>query len=227
MNFRLGISFILSILVSFATSAVAAPGAADRTSETIKGTVRDSLDQGNIHAIYSEGDFEGVIAKLDGFTSTHAVYTLSDSIFIAKHLAVIYSANPATREKGKNYMFRLLNLMPSAKIVDMFVSDEIDRIFEKVREEYTVRQRSLGRQTPSQLESTRYAANKLSFNTDSATISDLDRRPGGVRAVAKPKGSSRAYYWVAGGVALAAVAGTAYYFLAPRKPADKIYDLPD
>jgi hypothetical protein len=57
------------------------------------------------------------------------MYSLEDSIFIVKHLTVVYMANPATREKGKGYVFRLLELMPSVKIVDMFVSDEIDGIF--------------------------------------------------------------------------------------------------
>jgi len=36
-------------------------------------------------------------------------------------------------------MFRLLELLPSAKLVDMFVSEEIDRIFDKVRDEFNVR----------------------------------------------------------------------------------------
>ena len=63
---------------------------------------------------------------------------------IAKHLAGVYSAHPATREKGRYYMHRLLELVPSAKLVDMYVSEEIDRIFDKVREEFLARQRSFG-----------------------------------------------------------------------------------
>ena len=124
------------------------------------------LDQKRIHETYTEGDFEAVIAAIDSFTLVNKVFSHSDSVFIAKHLAVIYTANPKTREKGKNYMFRLLSLLPSAKIVDMFVSDEIDHIFEKVREEYVVRQEFLGQKAPSKLESNRYAADKLNMNGD-------------------------------------------------------------
>ena len=98
------------------------------------------LDRKSIHAAYNEGDFESVIARIEAFTSAHPTYAKDDSVFIAKHLAVVYTANPATREKGKHYMFLLLELSPSAKIVDMFVSDEIDRIFERVKEEFAVRQ---------------------------------------------------------------------------------------
>ena len=103
------------------------------------------LDKDGIHAAYNEGDFEKVIARIEGFTRAHPAFPKDDSIFIAKHLAVVYTANPATREKGKHYMFRLLELLPSAKIVDMFVSDEIDRIFERVKEEYAVRQKALAK----------------------------------------------------------------------------------
>jgi hypothetical protein len=107
-----------------------------------------SLDQGRIHHFYDEGDFDRVIALIDSFTLTNKTYSLTDSIFIAKHLSVVYTANPATREKGKGYMFRLLDLMPSAKIVDMFVSDEIDRIFEKIKEEYVVHNKVQAQKSP-------------------------------------------------------------------------------
>ena len=40
----------------------------------------------------------------------------------AKHLAVVYTANPQTREKGKYFMRRLPALLPTAKLVDMYVS---------------------------------------------------------------------------------------------------------
>jgi hypothetical protein len=94
------------------------------------------LNQIAIHYQYGDGDFPSVIKAIDEFTATHKKYARADSIFIAKHLAVVYSANPETREKGKYYMYRLLELVPSAELVDMYVSEEIDRIFSRVREEY-------------------------------------------------------------------------------------------
>jgi hypothetical protein len=185
-----------------------------------------SINQKKIHDIYSEGEFEKVISEIDAFTKANKLYSHSDSVFIAKHLAVIYSANPATREKGKNYMFRLLALMPSAKIVDMFVSDEIDRIFEKIREEYIVRQASLGEGTPTKLESNQYAANKLSMNGNTNPSSNPNSIPMQEASAKQKKGSSHAFYWIAGGVTLAAATTGAVYFLQPKKPADRVYVLP-
>jgi hypothetical protein len=138
LMFRAVFPFLLGILLSLPGSTCAIESEAGQRSQA------HPLNQKKIHQIYTEGDFEAVIAAIDSFTQVNKTFDHSDSVFIAKHLAVIYTANPATREKGKNYMFRLLNLLPSAKIVDMFVSDEIDHIFEKVREEYIVRQESLG-----------------------------------------------------------------------------------
>lgn len=214
----------LGVVCSFSIAALASPNPGGSPVAPDRAAAMDSLDQMAVHEIYSEGDFEGVILAIEAFTSTHRMYSLSDSIFIAKHLAVIYTANPATREKGKNYMFRLLNLMPSAKIVDMFVSDEIDHIFEKIREEYVVRERSLGRGKPSQLESNRYAANRMGLKPDSSLAEPS--RNSRERPVARTGKSSHAFYWIAGGATLAAVAGVTYFLVSAESPTDKTYDLP-
>jgi hypothetical protein len=100
-----------------------------------------ALNQVAIHYQYSDGDFPAVIEAIDEFTSSHKKYDRKDSIFIAKHLAVVYTANPETRERGKYYMYQLLELVPSAELVDMYVSDEIDLIFAKVKREYSERRK--------------------------------------------------------------------------------------
>lgn len=99
------------------------------------------LNQIAIHYKYNDGDFPAVTQAIEAFTSTHKKYDRSDSVFIAKHLAVVYSANPDTREKGKYYMYQLLELVPSAELVDMYVSDEIEKIFDRVRSEVEERHR--------------------------------------------------------------------------------------
>lgn len=194
----------------------------------------DALDQKGLHAAYNEGDFEKVVGLIEAFTKANTTYVRADSITIAKHLAVVYSANPKTREKGRYYMYRLLEMMPSAELVDMFVSDEIDRIFEKVRREFMVRQKGVG--------------------VDSARISLPENRspepgPGAQAATAAGSGPieyaspaggpSREYmkaasaeesfwkrngFWIAGGVGLA-VAGTAvlYIYAAQDEPQGRTY----
>lgn len=177
---------------------------------SVSAKANGKLDQARVHNFYNEGDFDRVIAIIDSFTRVNKTYLLDDSIFIAKHLSVVYTANPATREKGKSYMFRLLDLMPSAKIVDMFVSDEIDRIFDKVREEYVVRARNLGKESRITNESEQVASNKKMSQTKPDT-----------------KSSRSAVYWLAGGAAFVAITGATYYFLNPEPPKDKVYGLPN
>jgi hypothetical protein len=196
-----------------APSAAPAAGApASSPAPTAAPAGGSALDQKAIHNAYNEGDFEKVTNLIESFTKANKTYSRADSIFIAKHLAVVYSANPQTREKGKYYMYRLLEMMPSAELVDMFVSDEIDRIFEKVRKEFLSRQKG--------------------FGVDSSQISMPDKPATGSAAArsasAQPaKGPSSEYLeatrpeqsfwkrngmWVAGGVGLA-VAGTVAYLI--------------
>ncbi len=158
------------------------------------------LDVKGIHSTYTEGDFETVIASIDAFTRTHPTYSKDDSIFIAKHLAVVYTANPRTREIGKNYMFRLLELLPSAKIIDMFVSDEIDRIFERVREEYVIRLTDLGKPVPA-----------LDAPETKAEVPGPSTPGTGNPPAPATRGSAyRTLYWTAGGAALVGIGVFAY-----------------
>jgi hypothetical protein len=212
-------SWILPYLCLWAAfSAQAAPSSSGASAS------EDNLDQKRIHSEYNDGNFEKVVIALEGFMANHKTYTLQDSVFIAKHLAVVYSANPDTREKGKYYMYRLLSLLPSAKLVDMFVSDEIDRIFDKIREEFVNRQRG--------------------FGVDTSRIAVPEKAPTGSRGSASgpreqetPRtagstGSKRGHagLWIAGGAAVAAAGLAATYFLMQgeeqSQPVDRVYSIP-
>lgn len=166
--------------------------------------------------MYGEGEFDVAVAMIDSFTRSNPVYPKDDSVFVAKHLAVIYTANPDTREKGKRYMFQLLELLPSAKIVDMFVSDEIDRIFQRVREEYTVQLNLMGRKGAG-MESGKHPIDPMAVSPpkDSAAPPAVRRKPS----------RSRALYWAAGGTVLAVGAGALVYLMLPKE-SDRNYDIP-
>lgn len=198
-------------------SEAAAIKASSTTSTNIVDLATVPLNETKVHQAYEDGDFETMIAIIASFTRTHPVYSKADSICITKHLAVIYAANPATREKGKNYMFRLLDLMPSASILDMFVSDEIDHIFEKTREEYVMRQKRLGRLPLTHVESNQFARDPVTKGQPSTQNS--------VNARVSPK-----VYWFAGGAALVAATGTLIYVLASNthatSPQDITYVIP-
>ena len=201
------------ISIAIVVGLAIGPGNAATAPKPPATPITQGLDQKGIHDLYNEGDFDPVLEQLDQFQKRNPRYSHSDSIFIAKHLAVIYTANPATREKGKYYMIRLLELLPSAKLVDMFVSDEVDRIFEKMREEYAVRARAFGRET--------VAAVPAAPKPDS-----LPARPG-------PEASRGSWVqptlWVVGGVALAAAGGLTYYLNSrdPKMPPPKEIVVPN
>lgn len=186
------------------------------------------LDQKKVHADYNEGNFERVTASLEGYMSRNKNYSLEDSIFIAKHLAVVYSANPQTREKGKYYMYRLLAMLPSAKLIDMYVSDEIDRIFDKVREEFLSRQKAFGVDTakvsiPSQSPS---RDGREPLVASRAAPAKENPKPEARPARKDSQSGMKPAFLIAGGTALVA-AGLATYFIFSDEPkkTERIYEV--
>lgn len=175
-------------------------------------TPSTDLDQQQVHQHYTEGDFDKVRITLQEFSRLNPVHSLEDSIFIAKYLAVVYAANPATREMGRSYMFRLLKLQPTAKIVDLFVSEDIDRIFEKTKEEFVAHQETLKRE-----------AQKKDLKKSDETGDKKSKTP--LTLEKKPR--ARTWLWVTGGITLAVAGGTLVYFLTPSNPKNKYYELPE
>ncbi len=51
----------------------------------------------------------------------------------------MYTATYATMKKGKQYMYQLLTIEPSVRIMDMYASDMIDMIFRNVQSEFEIR----------------------------------------------------------------------------------------
>ncbi len=213
-------------------NAAAAPaGPAKAPSVAAKSGVL--LNQKEIHAAYNEGDFDKVTSLIDAFNKANKSYSRADSIFIAKHLAVVYSANPQSREKGKYFMYRLLEMMPSAELVDMFVSDEIDRIFDKVRKEFLTRQKSFG------VDSTQISMpDKPSAGSASASAGKPASRPAAENSgpssefLAATREEKQPYwkrngFWIAGGIGLI-VAGSAavYIYSQQAAPAGKTIVIP-
>jgi hypothetical protein len=129
----------LAILLLFAGSISAAPSARPDTA--------------GIHKIYLDGDFDQAInlcesalrESMRGLKLTH-----SDSVFLFKHLGVMYSAKYETRELGKKYMYQLLHVEPTALIMDMYASDMIYMIFRNIKDEYDMQRARITKPVPSQ-----------------------------------------------------------------------------
>lgn len=182
------------------------------------------LSQKEIHAAYNEGDFDKVLTLIEDFNHANKACSRADSIFISKHLAVVYSANSQTREKGKYFMYRLLEMMPSAELVDMFVSDEIDRIFDKVRKEFVSKQRGFGVDS-SQITSPQKASTGSAAASTQAAAAQ-SQSGSGVRS-SRPEPDSfwkRNAFWIAGGtgVAIAGVAAVLIYYSDSPPPTKTI-----
>src|SRR4051812_31832019 len=94
---RTGLRFLLAVT---AASAILFPNPLRADSQT--------LNQNSVHGKYKDRDFLAVIRMLETFVSDHKSFSRGDSIFIAKHLAVTYIANPETRERGRFFMAQLL-----------------------------------------------------------------------------------------------------------------------
>lgn len=182
--------------------APAGTAAAPAAKPAAKSPGRLVLDTAHIHAIYLDGDFDQAIKILDGALKSRKTLTHGDSVFIYKHLGVIYAATPATREKGRYYMLQLISIEPTAKILDMYASDMIYMVFDHVRLEFEAAQR-------------RDAGIRTAHHPDSAAPKTTALRAGG-------NGTSHAWYWVGGAGVAAAAAGTGMFFYLHQDKRDPV-----
>lgn len=121
---------LLALLMVLADSASAV-----ESSPAASGAMH-GIDSVQIHKLYMDGDFDPAIDILESDLKTLAHLSHNDSIFIFKHLGVMYAANYETRERGKMYMHQLLMTEPTAKIMDMYASDMIYMIFKNMQDEF-------------------------------------------------------------------------------------------
>jgi hypothetical protein len=129
-----------------------------------------------------DGEFEAAITMLEDNLKETRQYQHDDSVFIYKHLGVMYAAQYETREKGKYYMFRLLQVEPSAKIMDMYASDMIYMIFKNIQEEYQQKRMRIAKQVQGE----------GGKDTIVKTVPKRETGEFDTLASGKPSGSSRA-----------------------------------
>ena len=129
------------------------------------------VDSTAIHKLYMDGEFETAISMLELNLKNPSALNHNDSVFIFKHLGVMYAATYETREKGKYYMHQLLMTEPTAKIMDMYASDMIYMIFKNIQDEFI--------------------SKRARINPDDYA----DPEPG-----AKPKSRTKTYVWIGAAV---------------------------
>ena len=125
------VKFSLVLLLS---GGLCAPAHGASTPPPSENTPR--LDSAKVRKLYLDGEFEAAIAILETGLNEQRPFNRNDSVFIYKHLGVMYAARYETREKGKFYMHQLLMTEPTAKILDMYASDMIYMIFKNIQDEF-------------------------------------------------------------------------------------------
>lgn len=167
---------------------------------------RVAMDTAKLHATYLDGDFDQAIRVMEGaLKNKKAQLSHTDSVFIFKHLGVMYAATPATREKGRYYMAQLIYIEPTAKILDMYASDMIYLIFHNVQEEFQSKHPNVAMPPPK-------------VDTVPAPVAVA---PAPVAPAARQGSSSKSktLYWVTGGAVVAAgTVGLLFVLLDDPKP---------
>ncbi len=177
----------------------------------------DTLDREKVQKLYLDGDFDKAIEVLEEFRKTNKKHSRDDSVFIFKHLGVMYAADPANRERGKYFMYQLLNVEPTAKIMDMYASDMIYMIFRNVVEEY---QTSAGNSAGDGNQPAHPAS--LAGDTLSSPGHPVDAHNPSISATPTESNSRRKiWYWAAGGAGLAGATGL-FLYLAQDDPDPKV-----
>jgi hypothetical protein len=99
----------------------------------------DSLEYAKIQSEYLEGNFESLSQQLETFRKSRPECRAEDSFVVARFLGVIYAANPDTREKGKYWLYKMLEVRPTSDLLDLYVSEEVTHIYDRLRQEFIMR----------------------------------------------------------------------------------------
>jgi hypothetical protein len=189
-----------------AQPAPASPAPAPRASAASKSApARMVMDTAKLHAIYLDGDFDQAIRVMESaLKNKKNPITHADSVFIFKHLGVMYAATPATREKGRYYMAQLIYVEPTARILDMYASDMIYLIFRNVQEEFANKNPNVAKQAAV-------------VDTTPAPVAEAAPAPVPVAQGASPRRNKA--YWITGGAVVAVGAiGLVYVLMDSPEP---------
>ena len=183
------------VLACFLLLAAAVP------SSALTGIKPDgSLDKPAINKAYFEGEFETVAAALEEFRRSGLASHPQDSIYTYKYLSVVYAADPAARLKAESFMYQLIRMLPTIDLLDLYISDNIQGMFLKVKGDYEKIEKS-----------------KAAAAADSRQRSESV--PAASYSAAAPK---RSRLWVWGPIAIggAGLATAAWFLAAPEKGGD-------
>ena len=152
----------------------------------------EPLNKKEVHDLYIDGEFKKVSFILEEYRKNHQNLSKKDKIFIYKHLSVVYAANPDTRDKGEVYMFQLLKILPTALLIDMYISENIQLIFANVKKDFNKRGK--------------YTSIQIYQEEPASAVATIDKHPqsGEIPVRSSTKSSHKKWiWWTASGLAVA------------------------
>jgi hypothetical protein len=160
-----------------------------------------ALDMPVLEATYKEGELEAVKNALESYVKNRGDGATKDErIFSYKYLGVIYAADPDSRTRAESFFNQLFGLSPHIELTGMFVSKNIQGVFDEVKREF---QRN-----------TEY---KSRFDALGHPIAEAEPKAKADSAKAVPVESSPSQksrqwmWWTAGGIMAVAATGTVVY----------------
>ncbi len=181
--------------------------------DTVSESKGQSLNRTLVSEAYSDGDFDRVVSQLEADLAAPQGLSHSDSVFAYKYLSVVYCAYSKTKEKGKYYMFRLLELDPKAELTELFVSDEVDLAFAKVRREFAVTQAKQAKASSPSSPTTPALSDGKGVEPESTDTKGKQLISNSSSPSRQPDREKHIGYWVAGGALAAGVVTVATYFI--------------
>ncbi len=172
------------------------------------------LDTVAMHAVYLDGDFDKATQVLEGALKQKNLQH-GDSVFIFKHLGVMYAAREETREKGKYFMYKLITAEPLTNILDMYASDMIYMIFKNIKDEFEANRTRLERAELHMGKAGK--GNGSTVSPDDSTDSSRNNKDKFKKQQLK---SHSAYFWIGGAGIAAAMVSVGYlvYIHVAEKP---------
>ena len=171
-----------------------------------------SLNRARISKAYFEGDFDTVVEALEAYRKVQPNLTREDKIYVYKYLSVIYAAKPETRAKAESFMYQLLKIMPSIELMDLYISDNIEAIFNSVRLRFEQQQHYTGSDsTPAGTAGKGRPANAFATDPNKAFPTPEKREGKPVKSEKAEKQGGKAWIWWTAGAVGVAVAGFIYF----------------
>lgn len=177
------------------------------------------VDSAQVDADYRNGEFEKIEATLKPILRPGASGNKRDSVLAWKYLAVVYAANPATREKGRYCMLRLLDLDPTADLLDLFVGEQVDDAFGKARRERELTARETYAPAASAKAEPQPESVEEAEESEDETEAEAEGEPPAFASSGPRK-------FLVTALAAAAVAGLTWYSWENASPREKTYHVP-